>query len=105
MAAHPIVPAQIYVKNFIALTMLMTATVLIAQLPLGMLNLPVALLIAITKATLIVLIFMNVKYSDPLTWVFAAAGFLWLLILIGITITDFVFYDFGSPYTAPLPYR
>ena len=40
------------------------------------------------KALLVILYFMHVRYSDKLTWVFAAAGFFWLLILIGGTMDD-----------------
>ena len=38
---------------------------------------------------LIVLIFMHVRYSDRLTWVFAGAPFLWLAILIVLTLNDY----------------
>jgi cytochrome c oxidase subunit 4 len=31
---------------------------------------------------------MHVRYSDRMTWVFAGAGFFWLLILIGGTMSD-----------------
>jgi hypothetical protein len=29
------------------------------------------------------------KYSSRLTWVFAVAGFVWLVLLIGLTLADF----------------
>jgi cytochrome c oxidase subunit 4 len=32
---------------------------------------------------------MHVKYSSRLTWVFAGAAFVWLLLLIGFTIADY----------------
>jgi cytochrome c oxidase subunit 4 len=40
------------------------------------------------KALLVILYFMHVRYSDRMTWVFAGAGFFWLLILIGGTMSD-----------------
>ena len=103
MAGHKIVSWRIYVANFSVLTVLMIATVWVAAYDFGGLNLAFALGISITKATLIVLIFMNVKYGSRLTWLFAAGGFAWFLILIGFILTDFVFVDLGSPYTTPLP--
>jgi cytochrome c oxidase subunit 4 len=32
---------------------------------------------------------MHLKYSSRLTWVFAAAGFVWLVLMIGLTLADF----------------
>jgi hypothetical protein len=33
---------------------------------------------------------MHVKYGSRLTWVFAAAGFVWLSILLSLTLTDYL---------------
>ncbi len=49
----------------------------------------VALIIACTKATLVILFFMHVKYSSRLTWVVVIAGFFWLLILLIGTMNDY----------------
>jgi cytochrome c oxidase subunit 4 len=48
------------------------------------------LAIACTKALLVILFFMHVRWSSRLTWVVAASGFVWLLILFGITMTDYL---------------
>jgi cytochrome c oxidase subunit 4 len=48
------------------------------------------LAIACTKALLVVLYFMHVRWSTRLTWVVAASGFFWLLILFGLTMADYV---------------
>ena len=53
-------------------------------------NTVVALAIAVTKAMLVVLYFMHVRYSSRLTWVVVAGGFLWLLIMIGLTMSDYL---------------
>ena len=45
--------------------------------------------IAVTKATLVILFFMHVKYSSKLTWLVVAGAFLWLAILLGITLSDY----------------
>jgi cytochrome c oxidase subunit 4 len=47
-------------------------------------NIIVALIVAIIKATLVVLFFMNVRGSTRLTWLWAALGFIWLLLMGGI---------------------
>ena len=41
--------------------------------------------IAMTKALLVILFFMHVRWSTRLTWVVVASGFFWLLILFGLT--------------------
>ena len=54
------------------------------------LNVLVALAIAVTKATLVVLFFMHVKQSRPLTWIIVASGFVWLALLIVGTLHDYL---------------
>ena len=54
------------------------------------LNAVITLTIAILKALLVILYFMHARYSSRLTWVFAGAGFFWLMILIGGTMDDFL---------------
>ena len=75
---------------FGTLIFLTIVTVVIARLDLGPLNTPMALAIAGFKATLVILFFMGVKYNTPLTKVVAASGFLWLIILFGITMGDYL---------------
>src|SRR5690348_1109574 len=52
-------------------------------------NTGIALAIAIIKASLIVLYFMHLKFAAKLTWAFAAAGFLWLGIMLVLTMGDY----------------
>ena len=75
---------------FAALMVLTIATVLVSRVNLGNLNLPVALAVAVTKALLVILIFMEVKFSSKLVQVTAAAGFVFLGILIFYTMTDYL---------------
>ena len=75
----------------IALLMLGTAiTVWVAYLDLGPLNTVVALGIACTKATLVVLFFMHVKYSTRLTWAVVCGSVFWLFILLALTYNDYL---------------
>ncbi len=73
-----------------ALMVLTVATVFIARLNLGPFNDIVALVVAVTKALLVILFFMHVKDSSRLTRLTVVAGFFWLTILIGITLTDYL---------------
>jgi cytochrome c oxidase subunit 4 len=62
----------------------------VAELNLGRWNIVAAMTVAVVKMLLVVLIFMQVRYSAPLTWVFAAAGFFWLFLMIALTLGDYV---------------
>jgi cytochrome c oxidase subunit 4 len=73
--------------TLIAMTIL---TVVAARMDFGVMGTPIALAIAGFKASLVILYFMGVRYNTPLTKVVAATGFLWLLILFGITMGDYL---------------
>jgi cytochrome c oxidase subunit 4 len=97
---HHIVPLWIYFLVFAALLVLTWVTVQVSHVDLGSpqvfgdvrlhLNVIVALLIAVTKATLVVLFFMHVKYSSRLVQIVVGSSVIWLIILIGITISDYL---------------
>lgn len=78
-----------YVKTFVALLVLLLLTVGLARIDMGGFNLPVALAVAICKAVLIMWIFMHVSISSPLIWLVAGGGFIWLMILLGLTLADY----------------
>ena len=89
-AQEHVVPRKVYFSVAAALMVLLVATYAAAQVDLGPFKIVVALAIAFTKAILVVLFFMEVRWSSRLTWVVAAAGVLWLLLLIGGTLDDFL---------------
>ena len=89
-AEHHIVPMSVYLSVFMGLMVGTALTVAVAYVDLGWLNTPVALLIAIAKASIVVLFFMHVRYNSPLMWVFAAAGFFFVLILLALTLQDYI---------------
>jgi cytochrome c oxidase subunit 4 len=88
MSAH-VVPLKTYYAIFGALLCGTALTVWVSYLDLGPMNTVVAISIAVVKALLVALYFMHLKYSSRLTWVFAVAGFVWLVLLIGLTLADF----------------
>ncbi len=94
---HHVASLKAYYLVFGALLLLTIITVAAASWDLGALldlgawvNTAVAVSIAVSKATLVVLYFMHVRYSSQLTKVFVVAGFFWLAILIGLTMSDFL---------------
>jgi cytochrome c oxidase subunit IV len=89
MSDHHIVPIRTY---FVIFGLLMLGTYLTVQaafLDLGAFNTPIALAIAITKATVVVLYFMHVKYSPRLTKLVVMGSVLWLVILLVMTFGDY----------------
>jgi len=77
----------------VILTALVVGTCLtwaIAFVNLGLWNPVVALTIACIKAVLVILFFMHVRYSDKLTVITVCAGFFWLLILISLSLSDYL---------------
>jgi cytochrome c oxidase subunit IV len=90
MSAGHVAPKMMYYMVFLALIVGTLLTVAAAKVDLGPLNNVVMLAIACTKALLVVLFFMHVRWSTRLTWVVAGAGFFWLLILFSITMADYM---------------
>lgn len=88
MSEHVTSPT-VYISIFLALMVLTAITVLVAFQDLGPMNDVVALAIAVTKATLVILFFMHIRHSTPFTKLVVISGFVWLLILITITLADY----------------
>ena len=89
MSEH-IIEKKIYYTVFGSLMALLGATLAIAYIHLGKLNMVAALSIAVIKAVLIILYFMHVRYSSRLLWIFVCAGFFWLGILFALSFSDFL---------------
>lgn len=89
MTTH-VEPKRVYFAVFAALMVLTITTIWVAGIDLGKLNVVVALAIACVKALLVTLIFMHVRHSPALTKVTVAAGVLWLVILLVLTMTDYL---------------
>jgi cytochrome c oxidase subunit 4 len=85
-----IVPKRVYFLVFACLALLMLLTVAAAQIHLGAFNTPIAMMIALLKAALIVMFFMHVRYAPPLVRIFAVGGFVWLVILFALTFSDYL---------------
>jgi cytochrome c oxidase subunit IV len=90
MSAGHVAPKSMYYLVFAALVVGTIVTYLAALVDLGPLNNVVMLAIACTKAALVVLFFMHVRWSTRLTWVVAMSGFFWLLILFTLGMADYM---------------
>ena len=97
-----VVPVSTYVMVFLALLVGTGLTVAASYVDLGIWNTPVAMLIAVTKASLVVFFFMHLKYSPKLYWVWlgAAVFFLFQMILgFGADFLAHVHLNLGNPGT------
>lgn len=94
-------PIGLYITIFLALMIGTALTVAAAFVDLGTFNFPVAMLIAVVKASLVVWYFMHVKYQSHLMKLTLATGLFFLSILLGETLIDYVSKDF-IPMPAPI---
>ena len=83
-------PKRVYYAIFASLMALTALTVYVAFRHLGWLNFPVAITIAIFKATLVILFFMHVKYSSKLTKLIVSSAVFFLACLFGLTMSDYL---------------
>lgn len=79
-----------YVFVWIALLLLLALTYGLANVNLGPFNNVAALAISVTKMLLVVLFFMHGKYEKPITWIFICAGLIWFLIMVDLTLSDYM---------------
>ncbi len=86
----PIVSRKTYAGIWVGLLLLLALNWGLAQINLGPFNLVATLAIAFVQMLLMVLYLMHVRYNPPLTWVFVAAGFIWLVIMIDLTLSDYL---------------
>lgn len=90
MADHHNSPSVgVYLAVFTTLMVFTALTVWAAFVDLGAYGDLVAMVIACTKATVVIVFFMHVKYSSRLVWLFVGAGFLFLLIFFAFTMADY----------------
>ena len=86
---HIVTPLQ-YSMVFGTLLVFTGITVGAAYVELGVLNPVVALGIACTKAVIVILFFMHVKYQSKLIKMTVGAGFFTFLVLITMTLSDYM---------------
>jgi cytochrome c oxidase subunit IV len=79
-----------YYGIFAALMVFTGLTIGVAFINLGALNFPVAISIAIIKATLVILFFMHVWYSSQLTKLIIGTGLFFLMVLFVLTMSDYI---------------
>ena len=89
-AEHHIVSPLQYTFVYISLLIGTAITVVAANIDLGVFNPVVALAIACTKAVIVILFFMHVKYQSKLVKLTVISGFFTFIVLITMTLTDYI---------------
>src|ERR1035438_2083647 len=88
--SHHIVTPKVYAAVFVTLLVGTALTVVAANIDLGLFNPIIALGIACTKAVIVILWFMHVKYQSNLIKMTVGAGFFTFLVLITLTLSDYI---------------
>jgi cytochrome c oxidase subunit 4 len=83
-------PPRALLLSWLALLCLLGVTVFAAYQPLGAFNTAIALAIALAKALLVAVFFMELRQRGGLTIAFAGAGFFWLGIMLWLAMADYV---------------
>lgn len=92
---HHVVQPITYMIVFGTLLLGTLITVLAADVNLGVMNPVIALGIASTKAVIVILFFMHVKWQSKLIKMTVAAGFFTFLVLITMTLSDYISRSWG----------
>jgi cytochrome c oxidase subunit IV len=90
LTAHHIVGPKVYVTILLVLMILTGVTTGVAFIDLGIFNPMIAVGIACIKAVLVILFFMHIRYSSRLMMLTVAAGFFTFLVLITMTLSDYM---------------
>src|SRR5262249_21260714 len=98
MSDH-IAPKSLYYVIFFTLMVLTVVTWRVTCFDLGVFNLAVAMAIAITKATLVILFFMHVRWSPKIIKVSIGMSFFFLVIMLMMVMSDYL----SRPYFPGMP--
>ena len=89
MSGH-VAPKSMYYAVFMALMVLTFVTWAITYVDLGEFNLILALAVAITKALLVIVYFMHLKWSPKLIKVTIGSSIFFLMIMFTMTLSDYL---------------
>jgi len=89
MSEHVVTP-KVYIIVGATLLFLTAVTAWVSWIDLGGWSAPIAILIATTKASLVVLFFMHIKYErQAMVWIWLSAGIFWFIILLLLSMADY----------------
>lgn len=83
-------PVRTFVWAFVGLQVLLAFTVGSAFVNLGAANTAINLLVAVTMMLLLMTLFMHESKARTLTALVSAAGVLWVILMIGLALADYL---------------
>lgn len=101
MSSQTISPVKTYVWIWAALIALLLLSCGSAYLGLGTWSVVVNVGIALMKMLLVMIFFMRLREAGGLIRIFAAAGFFFLALLIGLSLDDFLTRDIDAEQVSP----
>lgn len=90
-AKHELIPWSLFIIVWLCLLVFTGLTVAVAGLNLQALSVPVALAIAATKALLVLMFFMHIKYEDRVFLMFLGIAFVTISVILLLTFADVIF--------------
>ena len=90
MSTEHITSPKTFVVIFAALLVLTGSTVWASYVDLGWFNPVIAFMIACAKMLLVALFFMEIRHSSRITKITVGAGLFWLMILLSLTLSDYL---------------
>ncbi|MCW5935471.1 MAG: oxidase [Fimbriimonadia bacterium] len=97
--AHVIPSVGFYFWTLLVLMVLLVLTVWAGYWKVSVsAGIVIALTIAVVKAVIVISNFMNVKFGTKQVWLWAGAGFFWLIILFAYAFADYVSRDHWMKY-------
>ena len=85
---HFVVPLRFYVGTLISLLLLTVITVWVSRFNFGDWNLPIAMFVAVLKASLVVQFFMGMKWEKGFNFIFFLSGLLVLFLFFLFVFSD-----------------
>ena len=82
--------ARSYVLVWMALMLLLGLTLWSAYVHMGWFNVVVNLGVSVAKMLLVMIFFMHLRDSSALVRIFSGIGFLWLLALLVLSLSDYL---------------
>ena len=89
-APHHQAPLTAYFVVFFTLMILTIITVWVSRIDLGAMNTAVAMVVAVAKATVVILWFMHVIHSPRMTWIVVISSFIWLAMMFVLFYSDYL---------------
>lgn len=85
-----IVPRKTYFITWLVLILLLGGVYGLSRIEMGPGDVIVPLVLAFTQMLLVIFYFMHLKFSNRLNWVIIGGGFLWFIILVDLTLSDYI---------------